>query len=181
MEQTETTISMTCSKCSEMLVESAVYCDNCGYPENGSEEDVLKYKRHLVIWTNRLNEAKKKVKTARNTLFVLAGLGILVGSGMAIFSDNEVFFVMGLSSIIIGAIYGGLGMWSQQKPVGALVTSLIIYGTIILLSVLEDPVNIFSGIIWKVIIISALVNGLISARDGKKIMEELPPYLRSWT
>ena len=181
MEQTEEKVaSETCSKCSETLELTSVFCGHCGYPENGSEKDVLKYKRHLIIWTNQLEGAKKKVKNARITLFILAGICILIGAGFALFSDNDEMLIIGITNIIIGTIYGGLGMWSQEKPVGAIVTALIIYGTIILLSALADPATLMHGIILKVLVIAALVKGLMSASEGKQIMDELPPYLRKW-
>lgn len=179
MEETEKTTSTSCSKCQTPLITNSVFCDHCGYPENGTEDDLKKYKKNLIKWTRRLEEAKGKIQNAKITLFILAGICILVGGGLLTFGGNN-SFDMGLGAIIIGVIYAGLGVWTSYNPVGALVTALIVYGTLMLLSIFENPANIISGIIWKVLIISALVKGLMSAREGKQIMEELPPKRRTW-
>jgi len=155
----------SCSLCETSLATDQIFCTGCGYPENGTESEQSKFHANRAINKSKTKEADKRIKSARNTLFVIAGISFLYGVVL--------FFTLGDSSVLISAgilaiIYLILGFWSQQKPLMALVLALLVYLTTITINAIVEPTSLFSGIIWKVVIIAFLGKGINSALHLRK-------------
>lgn len=69
---------------------------------------------------------------------------------------------------IIAVIFVGLGILSYKKTSLAMILGLSVYGLLIILNFLADPSSLFGGIIWKVVIIAALVTGIRTALAEEK-------------
>jgi len=119
----------------------------------------------------------RSVKKARNALFWAGGLlflGEVITMYRSIGEFNGIMFAIALAE---AGIFIGLAFWTKQKPFTAVLLGLIAYIGIILLSVVvygfaEGAVGIFkalfSGIIFKVII---LINLILPLRDAKELQE----------
>jgi len=70
-------------------------------------------------------------------------------------------------------IFLGLGFWCKKQPLGAIISALILYIMVQLIAIIQNPLNIISGIIVKVIIIIYLIKGMNSALQAQKIKKEL--------
>lgn len=103
-------------------------------------------------------------------MFVLAGIFLIVGLIMGFSSDD---FASMVTNIFLSIVFLILAAWCTHNPFGATLTALIIYGTIVVVNVFVDPTTIASGIILKIIIISALVKGIRSAQEAQKHLREL--------
>ena len=64
----------------------------------------------------------------------------------------------------IGALFIALSFHAKKEPIQALTVSLIAYVSIIVLAIIIFQTNPFSGIILKIIVISALVSGIRAAK-----------------
>jgi hypothetical protein len=70
--------------------------------------------------------------------------------------------------LFVALIYLALAFWSDKKPFIALLSGLLLYLTLIIISAVFDPISLVKGFIWKIIIISYLGKGLYSAFYSQK-------------
>lgn len=153
----------TCQCCKYEVSESDSFCNNCGFPLNGTDEEKGKFIGQYLTQKNTKAEIENQVKSARTTLFVVAGLMVLSGLfSLATDKEGDGGFIL-IASLVIAAIFCGLAFWSNKNPFGALLTGLIMYISLILLSIIEDPIELVRGVIVKVIIISYMIKGVIGA------------------
>ena len=108
---------------------------------------------------------KKKINSARNTLYVMAAINFVFG--LYFFFTNQDIATL-VASMILSIIYLLLAYWSSQKPLMALLLGLLLYLTTIIISAIVDPVTIIQGILWKIVIIAYLGKGIYSASSIKK-------------
>lgn len=112
------------------------------------------------------------IKKARNALFVTAGL-LLIGEVISFTGSGAE-----LSPILIGFLvfeigsFIGLAFWTKTKPFAAVVTGLILFVLLWILTItLIDTSAIYKGILVRIIIIATLVTALKPAKaweDAKK-------------
>ncbi|AUC75093.1 zinc-ribbon domain-containing protein [Olleya sp. Bg11-27] len=156
---------LVCKHCDMTIQEDDAFCEECGYPIKGSEQDVAKFYAKRVMDKRKNNNAEEKIKSARNTLYVIAGVVFLFGLFLFFKNGDNVALLV---NFILGAIYMLLGTWSKQKPLVALLLGLLLYITIIVISAIADPLSLVAGVIWKVLIIAYLGKGIYSASSINK-------------
>ncbi|AUC14886.1 hypothetical protein BTO06_06935 [Tenacibaculum sp. SZ-18] len=153
-----------CSFCKKPIQSDVVFCSHCGHPENGTDKERAQFFAKRAIAKKRKIDAKNKISSARNTLFVLAGMMVLFG----IINHGNSNSVLDLGiNLFFAFMYVVLGFWSEQKALIALLIGLFLYVTLIVINAIIDPVTLVKGIIWKVIIISYLGKGIYSALETK--------------
>lgn len=155
----DTTI-MQCSLCETSLGDGSVFCSNCGYPERGTEKEKAVYHASKVMKKNKHFDAEKKIKSARNTLYVMGGFFFLY-SMFYYFNGNDLAVLT--TNLILAISYFVLGYWSIKKPLAALLLGLLLYSTVVIISAIVEPASLISGILWKVLIIAYLGKGIYSA------------------
>jgi hypothetical protein len=162
-----------CRSCGNDVKESDTFCQICGFPLKAprEEQDQFIYDRdHKQL---ELRELKKKIKRAGTTLYVIAGLNLLLGLILyTVAPDSELAIAVLLTNLVVGGVFLGLAVWSKQKPVPALISALSLYILLQLILIAADPENIIRGIIIKAVIIVFLIRGLQSALDAEKIKKE---------
>jgi hypothetical protein len=82
---------------------------------------------------------------------------------MVNFEYYSVFAVNYFLSIVMFVIF----VWSKKSPFSAFVTALSIYLGVMVLSAIVDPKTIIQGVIVKVAVIMALINGIKAAIPTK--------------
>jgi hypothetical protein len=132
-------------------------CDN--YLADEKEVEIVEQKKESIK-----NDVNKSINKGRISLFVLSGLYILAGflEGFYIEYYNIIF---GIIDWGIATCFMGLAIWSFSKPYFAILSGLIIYVLLVILLALIEPATIFSGIIWKIIIISYLAYATKTAKE----------------
>lgn len=155
----------TCPNCSAEIDGNPMYCVSCGFPLNGTEKEKSKFYAEQAMTKSKVKDAPKKIRQARNTLFIVGGLQLLFGIVVYFMADATEELIAGA---VLFLIYLGLGFWSQKKPLIALILGLLLYLSLIILSAVVDPTTITSGVLVKVIIIVFLGKGINSARELKK-------------
>ncbi|WP_179009170.1 zinc ribbon domain-containing protein [Winogradskyella forsetii] len=154
-----------CSKCNTAILQENIFCQECGFPENGTEKDVAQFHARNVMKKNEHMDADKKIKSARNVLYVIAGITILAGL-FYFFRDQDIAILV--TNVILGIIYLVLGSWTSKKPLIAILLGLFLYLTTIIIAAIVDPATIIRGIIFKILIIAYLGKGVYSASSIKK-------------
>jgi len=162
----------TCYYCqSTGLKENEKFCPNCAFPQNGTQTEMKKFKWNIQNKKKLLADQNKAINKARNILFILAGLNLLLGIFVGLIASVNVPILIGC---IIGAgIYLGLGLWSKTQPFPAILSGFFVYIVFNFMSAIADPQTIYQGILWKVIIISSFIYGYKGVKDSKKLEAEL--------
>ncbi|WP_296378014.1 hypothetical protein [Winogradskyella sp.] len=154
-----------CSICKTIVDAESIFCSSCGFPENGTDKDVAQFHAKNAMKKNQHMDADKKIKSARNTLYVMAGITIVFAT-IAFFVNQDSATL--ITSFILGVIYLLLGSWTSKKPLIAILLGLFLYLTTIIISAIVAPETIIKGIIFKIIIIAYLAKGVYSASSIKK-------------
>ena len=130
---------------------------------------------HNEIRQIELDGYESGIKKARNALYITAVL-IFIGEMVAMFTApggadfNIYIFIV---AVLEGGIFVALALWTKKKPYTAIVSGLIAFIGILLLSTILNTYtnggigflkSIFSGIIFKVIILANLIRALSTAK-----------------
>lgn len=153
------------------LTETSRYCPSCGFPQYGPEEEQKRFVTHKRILLGHLESVAENINKARNGLIgaaVLFGVSYLVAG----FQTGWEPLVLAEGGIVV-AIFIGLAIYAMKNAYAAALSGLIVFGTLHVTYAFINPLTIISGIIWKVIILSALIYGLKAARDYKRLHAEL--------
>ncbi|MEO5593557.1 MAG: hypothetical protein ABIR15_07510 [Chitinophagaceae bacterium] len=164
---------MECKCCFEKINAADQFCQKCGFPLKGSEEEQNQFFYNRNYQHMEINALDKKIKSATTTLYVLAGLSFLIG--IIYFSVNPAEdngSAILITYTVIAIIYLLLGVWAKTKPVASIISGMVLYILIELMGAIENPASIFRGIILKIIIISYLIKGLMSAIEAEKIRKQ---------
>lgn len=165
--------NVQCPACYNNATTEDAFCNNCSYPFKGTEQDQKNFMSQLAVNEIDLADYNAKIKQGGTSLYYVAGvfgLSTLVDLYQSRGSENLVA-IMIIDLIIVG-IFIFLGGWSRKKPFAAMVTGMCLYGIVILLTVIGDPVNLLRGIIFKIAIISLLVKGIRATMDAEKLKKE---------
>ncbi len=111
----------------------------------------------------------KSIKNARMALFVVAGLQLLFGIIMGLIQGGEMDLYIIVFSIVVAAIFIGLGLWTKSKPYTAIVTGLIVFICLHLIDAIYDPSSIKNGIIMKILVIVYLVKSINDAKEAQEM------------
>ena len=77
-----------------------------------------------------------------------------------------------ITNAVVAIIFLLLGYWSEKKPLAAIISGMTLYILVQILAAIDDPLSILKGIIFKVIVISYLIKGLLSALEAEKIKKQ---------
>lgn len=163
-------LSDKCSKCSTPLLENDVFCSSCGFPERGTDKDRGLYEYRIKLKKNVLEDAQKKLRNVKILLIVIAVINLLVG--IYYLTDDSTFFES-LASFIAAAVFLGCAFWVEKQPMTGIIAGFSFWGLLQLAAIFVDPVNIVSGILWKILIVVIFIKGIASAKDAKKFTEQL--------
>jgi len=162
-----------CYACASKVVNDDVYCTSCGYPLKGSEFDQRTFMARQQNVHIDMAEFNQKIRRAGNTLYYLAGLFVVFALvSFAVNKDNPNVLGIVIPLFILAALFLALGAYSRKKPLACLVSGLALYIIVQVLLAISNPINLASGIIWKILIIGYLINGIKSAIEIEKIKKE---------
>lgn len=173
MENGQSLTITRCPSCGNLIAEQDQFCSKCRFPLTGSDEEQKQFLSKRSYQKSELKELSKKTKNAQTTLYVLAGLFFVIGVIYYFLNgQNDIAFVVLITNLILTAEFLALGGWSKSRPVASIISGLVLYVLVQILSSIDDPANIFKGIIIKVVIIVYLIKGLISAMEVERIKKE---------
>jgi len=153
MEENTEGILQECSFCKEKMEPESVFCQHCGFPENGTEKEVAVFYGKRAMQKNKNIGAEGKIKSARNTLYVIAGVILVVG--LIAYLSNKDLFALG-TNFALSFIYLLLASWTSKKPLMAILLGLLLYVTTIIISA---------------ILVSYLAKGVYSASSIKEVQQ----------
>jgi hypothetical protein len=92
----------------------------------------------------------EKTTKAGNMFFIATGLFVL--SYLPGYMKFDSVYVL-VEGAIVSGTFVGLGFWSRKNAFPAVLTGLIFLVTLWVVYAFINPVNLISGIIWKVAIL----------------------------
>lgn len=152
-----------CSNCSKPLNKADVYCGNCGYPENGSEQEQRKFNYSKKLKQDVIEDAKKKLKNVKIVLYIMAGVNVI--ALFYYFYNNAMAEVIG--SIVGACVFIACALWVNKKPLIAVLSAFGFWLLLQVLSAFLEPGTIIQGLLLKIIVVSIFIKGIKSAKDYK--------------
>lgn len=171
------TDTLTCPKCAAACQALTRFCEACGAPLQAEVKP--RVSPLTAAMARRTGETTRKaIRSARLALGFVALITLAFTIFMhlkfnadiaqaranpgltvdeAVVSQSHMLFSV---NYVLVAIYIALAFWAGRNPFGACLTGLILYLTLNLINAAIDPATIIQGIIMKIIIILALVNGV---------------------
>jgi hypothetical protein len=163
-----------CGACFKHVTGEDSFCDGCGYPLKGTEQEQKYFISVRDAKEIDLESALKKIKRAGHVLYWVAGGTLLMGLIIAFTSTvPEERANLLIVNTILAAVYAGLGFWSQKKPFAGIISGFALYMIILILNAIINPLSIASGIIIKIIFIGYFINGIRSVIEAEKLKKEL--------
>jgi heme A synthase len=75
--------------------------------------------------------------------------------------------------IVVAVIFAGLAFWTKRKPFTAILTALIVYAALVLLTAVLDPSTLLQGLFLKIAAFVLLGVSLSNAREVQKWLDEV--------
>ena len=110
----------------------------------------------------------KHIRNARNMLFIVAGVECIGFFSVGDQPEPARSITIGILLFVV-LVFVGLAFWTKKKPFAALLTALILYGSLLLLDAVFDPSTIYKGLLLKIAIIVSLVTGLRNAKEAQDL------------
>jgi hypothetical protein len=119
-----------------------------------------------------LSAYEKPLRNARIWLYVIAGLQFLMGIYEYFANDGSTIGIIafGIDAAVAG-LFLALGLWSRQKPAAAFTSALVCFVIVFVGFGLLDNENFFRGVLFKVLVVVALVRATRNARQYEALKE----------
>ncbi|MCC8407638.1 efflux RND transporter permease subunit [Mucilaginibacter sp. UR6-1] len=164
----------TCTACTSAIVLDDNFCNSCGYPVKGTEEEKDNFMANRISKQIDLNTHAESMKKAGYSLYWIAGSFLLFGFIMfAVNQEAEDAVFTLILNIVLSAVFALLGVWSRNKPLTAFIVALTLYGLITILNAIVEPASLLRGIIVKIVVVTWLIKGMKAAMDAEKLSREL--------
>jgi hypothetical protein len=162
--------NLVCENCQNSVPNNLKFCSSCSFPVGGSETEKSTFRSDMGIRRRMLKQAEEKVKTAKIIIYVLAGLTFIMAMINGFVNDDFVTMIVNLT---LSLLYLILAAWSDKNSFGAILTTFIIYITLIVINFFFEPSTLLSGIWMKIFMIAAFVKGIRSAKEAQDLFAEL--------
>jgi len=163
-----------CNSCFTKVEMEDQFCNHCGYPLKGTEQEKANFKATPVAHALNRRDYEKRLQNATNTLYYLTGVFVL--GGMILFFQNKdesdvLRYV--LPNLILAIVFLVLGGYTHKKPLACIISGFVLYIIIQILTIISYPESFVSPIviIVKIVIIGYLVKGIKSAIEVDRMKE----------
>jgi hypothetical protein len=158
-----------CKICKTAIKEEIDICNVCKYPLKGTDKEQARYIAKQVIQKSDVLESIERLKKSRIILFVL-GAFYIIAPFTPLVKTNSSFDL--IFNIVLGLIFVGFGFLTFKKPKIALAIPLSLTVLFYLILLLINPMYLFTGLLWKMIVLMGLGYGYFSVRKSDKILKE---------
>lgn len=143
-------------------------CYHCGYPFNGSDKEKAVFVATKIMNRHKIVDTTKSIKRARNILFALGGLNLL----LALLPGFYYFPIQVILGALLGVLFIGLGYAAKFHPLSAIFSALLLILALYTINALIEPFSLVRGIIWKVLIISGLCYALVDVFRANRLRKQ---------
>lgn len=162
-----------CKCCFEKINPADQFCQQCGFPLRATKEEQDKFIYLRGYQKSQVKELNEKASYAAITFYIIAGLLLLYGLVEFFINAQNDDSIAGLIIYgILSMIFLALGVWSNKKPVAAIICGIALYVVLMLLQAAGDPSSFARGLVIKGLIIAGLAKALVSALEAEKIKKQ---------
>jgi hypothetical protein len=165
--------SSLCNSCFTKIDQDDQFCNNCGYPLKGTEEEKRTFQSTRTVNEIDIADYNKKLTNAANTLYYLGGIFVIYALvQFFVKKDDEDVLAYVLPNIVLAIVFVVLGGYTKKKPLACLISGFSLYIIVQVLNAVTEPSTVIKGIIVKIIVIGFLVRGIKSAIEVDRIKKE---------
>lgn len=167
---------VSCVNCRYVNVSTNKFCTNCGYPQHNQEGIFATYNQRMQQRKIFKESCSKKIKQARNSLYVIASFCMF--SIAFILKNRRKEILTAVILFVMAAMFISLGKWTLRKPFTSLLISLLLMLTFIAINASEELASSFTSaagiyvFIVQVILTFFLVQGVKAAFHADVLEEE---------
>lgn len=162
-----------CACCAHRFEITDAFCNHCGFPLQGTKPEQDHYIANRITKEVNLIDLNRKIVAASNSLYWIVGI-ITVSSIISYFTIEPAYqFSFLITAVILVGSFLSFAVWSKTKPTTALISGLALYVIVQLLNFIGQPSSLFSGIVFKAMIVGYLIKGVIAVLEVEKIKKEL--------
>lgn len=158
-----------CKICKSEIKEETAICKVCNYPLQGTDKEKASYVAKQVMQKSDVKESIKILKKSRMILFAIGAFYCIVPF-IQLF-ETAISNIQ-IISLALGLIFIGFAFLTYKMPLIALAIPLSLVLIYYITLLLTNPMYLWSGIIWKLIILMGLGYGFISVIKANKILKE---------
>ena len=158
-----------CKICKTEINDDIAVCNICKYPLKGTDKEQASYVAKQVMQKSDVEESIERLKKSRIILFVLGAFYIIVPFTPLMNTPSSGALTI---SIVLGLMFIGFGFLTFKKPKIALIIPLSLTVLYYLILLMINPLLLWTGILWKMIVLMGLGYGYFSVRKSDKILKE---------
>ncbi|MES2777634.1 MAG: hypothetical protein V4722_25880 [Bacteroidota bacterium] len=108
---------------------------------------------------------EKSIRFSRIQLFVVGGIQLVFGITAAVLFKSKALMETILISIVIAAIFIGLGIWTKSKPFTAIVVGILLYASLATVDFVFkiESIRLGDGLIFQVFVVVFMIGTLKDA------------------
>ena len=158
-----------CKICKTEINEDLAVCNVCKYPLKGTDKEQAIFVAKQLMQKSDVKESIERLKKSRIILFILGAFYIIVPFTPLMSKPSSVTLIF---SIVLGLMFVGFGFLTFKKPKIALLIPLSLTVLYYLILLIINPLYLWTGILWKMIVLMGLGYGYFSVRKSDKILKE---------
>jgi len=167
---------VVCPMCRLEVDADDAFCNHCGFPRKGTEQQQRLFWLKRDTKKKRLAEADKKIRQASNTLFVVGAITFFFSLGVYLWGYYGSYIgdlPQFLSNALLGLVFVALGFWCKAKPLPAILSGLSLYLLWQVINLVVSPSTFLHAYVYKLFVIGFLIVGLRAVFEGEKLKKEL--------
>lgn len=162
-----------CPHCGTEVASVAVICEFCKYPIAGTEREKAIFIGQQTLNISKVSSAAQVISRTQIILYVVVAFKVL--SAFLVYTNfkgipGTTFYIA--IYLVIGAILGVFSYLLPKKPTELIIASLAVILGYYLLLYLINPILLYSGILWKFVILMALLYALYTVVESQKIKKK---------
>lgn len=160
---------LQCHNCKTETMETVSICTVCNYPLQGTEKEQASFIARQVIQKSDVSESMARLKNSRILLFAIGAFYLIVPFTPLLSTNSSTTLI---TSLVLGVLFVSFAFLTYKKPLMAIGIPLGLTLLYYLILFLINPLYLWSGILWKIIVLTGLGYGFISVRKSNKILKE---------
>lgn len=162
--------SLACPNCKTIFEFQQDICSQCGFPFNGTDKEKSVFIANEIMKKGKISDTQKHIRISRIILWTIGVFCLLYP--LVFFKSNLIGVVFYIIYFAASLMFIGFGFLTYKKPLVAILIPLIIVVLYYISLAIVDLRHIYSGFLWKVIILTSLLIGLISTIKVNRIKKE---------
>ena len=162
-----------CTNCQTDFNHEVSICTVCRYPIKGTDKEQATFIAKQVIHKSDVKDSIEQLKKSRMILFGIGAFYLVTPFTPLLSVGSNAVLIWTLA---LGLIFTGFAFLTYKKPLLAIGIPLGLTILYYLFLLYLNPIYVWTGILWKTIILAGLGYGFYSVHRANKVLKN-NPYL----